>query len=119
MEKKLPKVFANKIEKELNNNERVYYERNSVIEDEPATQKLPKIDDSKKIKIPEDLTINQKINKIFGSSRYVYKADVKIQYKDGNTALKKIIGRNKNELITMDNELIKISLIDNIEFSDN
>ena len=29
LEKKLPKVFANKIEKEFNNNERVYYERSN------------------------------------------------------------------------------------------
>ena len=28
MEKKLPKVFANKIDKPLKNNETVYYERN-------------------------------------------------------------------------------------------
>lgn len=115
MEKKLPKVFANKIEKELNNNEKVYYERG--ISKVDNKEKTPEIDTTKKVKIPEELTINQKINKIFGSSRYVYKADVEIKLKDGNTVDKKIIGRNKNELITMDNELIKISLIDDIKFS--
>lgn len=116
MEKKLPKVFANTIEKELNNNERVYYERN-------ASQELKedknKTEVTKKNKISEEFTINQKINKIFGSSRYVYKADVKIVLKDGNTVDKKIIGRNKNELITMDNELIQISDIVDIKFSDD
>ena len=30
MEKKLPKVFANKIDKNLNNNETVYYNKNEV-----------------------------------------------------------------------------------------
>lgn len=116
MEKKLPKVFANKIEKELNNNEKVYYER-STSEIENKEKKLENV--VKKVKIPEELTINQKINKIFGSSRYVYKADVTIKLKDGNTVDKKVIGRNKNELITMENELIKISSIDDIKFSDN
>ena len=116
MEKKLPKVFANKIDKELKNNEKVYYERGS--RKELKAENAEK-DITKKAKIPEELTINQKINKIFGSSRYVYKADVQIKLKDGNTVDKKIIGRNRNELITMDNELIKISLIDDIKFSDN
>ena len=115
MEKKLPKVFANKIEKELKNNEIVYYERGS--KEDKKEEIIEK--ENKKLKIPEELNITQNINKIFGSSRYVYKADVQIKYKDGNTVDKKIIGRNKNELITMDNELIKISLIDDIKFSDN
>lgn len=109
MEKKLPKVFANKIDRELRNNERVYYEKNS---------KEEKVKENKII-VSEEFTINQKINKIFGSSRYVYKADVKIKLKDGNTIDKKVIGRNKNELITMDNELIKIENISDIEFSDS
>ena len=109
MEKKLPKVFANKIEKELNNNERIYYDRGEAKEEKVES----------KTNISSEFTINQKINKIFGSSRYVYKADVKIKLNDGNTVDKKIIGRNKNELITMDNELIKISDIVDIEFSDS
>lgn len=109
MDKKLPKVFANTIDKELNNNERVYYERS-----DKNTKSSPK-----KTKDTTELNINQKINKIFGSSRYVYKADVKIKYKNGNTLNKKVIGRNKNELITMDNELIKVTDIDDIEFSED
>lgn len=106
MEKKLPKVFANKIEKELSNNDRVYYGKN----EEKIQKKEPK--DSK-----YDLTVQQKINKIFGSSRYVYKADVDITLKDGKIS-KKVIGRNKNQLITMDNELINIDDIVDIEFSE-
>ncbi len=103
MDKKLPKVFANKIDKPLNNNETVYYNRNE--------KKEP-------IKNSSRLTINQKINQIFGSSRYVYKADVIITTKTGNLN-KKIIGRNKNQLITLDNEIIPIDDIIDIEFEKN
>ena len=103
MEKKLPKVFANKIDKDISNNERVYYEKNERIEEPVKKQDF-------------GLSINQKINKIFSSSRYVYKADVDITTKEGKRTVK-IIGRNKNELITMDNELIKISDIIDINFS--
>ena len=106
MEKKLPKVFANSIDKKLNNNETVYYEKNKKIKEEIKNPKNS---------FSESFNINQKINKIFGSSRYVYKADVEITTKEGKVS-KKIIGRNKNELITMDNELIKINDIIDIKF---
>lgn len=109
MEKKLPKVFANSIDKKLSNNETIYYERKGEVKEEVLKPKSRIIDES--------LNINQKINKIFGSSRYVYKADVDITLKDGKIS-KKIIGRNKNELITMDNELIKIADIIDIDFSE-
>ena len=109
MEKKLPKVFANKIEKDIRNNERVYYEKNNLEKIEVVSSNV----------LSNEFSINQKINRIFGSSRYIYKALVKIKYKNGNVVDKKIIARNKSELITMDNELIKISDIDDIEFSDS
>lgn len=107
MEKKLPKVFANSIDKKLTNNETVYYEKNE----------NRALENKKNTSLNETFTLNQKINKIFGSSRYVYKADVIITLKSGKVS-KKIIGRNKNELITMDNELIKISDIIDIDFSE-
>lgn len=107
MEKKLPKVYANKIDKEIKNNETVYYDRGEKVE----------IQESKPSIKNTELSIQQKINKIFGSSRYVYKADVDITLKDGKIS-KKVIGRNKNELITMDNELIKISDIVDIQFTE-
>ena len=105
MEKKLPKVFANKIDKNLNNNETVYYNKNEV----RSEQK----DNSSSI-----FTVNQKINQIFSSARYVYKADVIITTKNDKMN-KRIIGRNRNELITMDNEVINVNDILDIEFQKN
>lgn len=105
MEKKLPKVFANKIDKNLNNNETVYYNKNEL----RSEQK----DNSSSI-----FTVNQKINQIFSSARYVYKADVIITTKNGKMN-KRIIGRNRNELITMDNEVINVNDILDIEFQKN
>lgn len=106
MEKKLPKVFANKIDKNLNNNETVYYNKN---EERKIEEKDP---------LSSILTVNQKINQIFSSARYVYKADVVITTKNGKLN-KRIIGRNRNELITMDNEVININDIIDIEFQKN
>ena len=82
----LPKVFHN-VNKKFNNNKNVFYSKN----------------DSADIK-----TVYQKINDIFSSPNYIYKANVEISLKD-KTIVKRIIGRNKDYLITMDNDLIKIS----------
>ena len=59
-------------------------------------------------------SIRQKINEIFASSSYVYKANVVIKTKD-NTINKRIIGRNSKFLITMDNDKIDIDSIIDIE----
>ena len=106
MEKKLQKVFDNKIDKELKNNETIYYNKNEErkIEEKESLSSI--------------LTVNQKINQIFSSTRYVYKADVIITTKNGKIN-KRIIGRNRNELITMDNEVINVNDIIDIEFSKN
>lgn len=97
--KDLPKVFKNNIDKKFNNNENLYYSsRNS------NTEEI--IDDNK--------TILQKINEIFASPNYVYKANVEITLKDKKVT-KRIIGRNKDYIITMDNTLIPISDIINIK----
>jgi hypothetical protein len=103
VEKKLPSVFANKIEKKLINNDS-YFRSNQEIKEE-------------KKELKKDININQKINNIFNSSRYVYKADVEIKLKD-KTIIKKIIGKNDYNLITIDNELIPIENIIDINFTE-
>jgi len=104
MDKKLPKVFANKIDKKINNNETYYATNENRGVKEEITEK-------------ESYNINQKIRNIFNSTRYVYKADVVITMTD-KTVTKKIIGKNNNQLITIDNELIPISDILDIKFKD-
>ena len=95
--KDLPKVYHNKINKNLNNNKKVYYSYTDTKEN-----------------IQESKNILQKINDIFSSPNYVYKANVEISLKDKKVT-KRIIGRNKNYIITMDNELIAITDIIDIK----
>ena len=90
--KELPKVFHNKIDKKFDNNRSVFYSNNSYEEDRSVDTR----------------TVLQKINEIFSSPNYVYKANVEITLKDKKVT-KRIIGRNKNYIITMDNDLIPIS----------
>ena len=97
--KEKPKVFHNDINKKFNNNKDVFYSKND--EDEDKDRKDRK-------------SINQKINEIFSSPNYVYKANVEIVLED-KTINKRIIGRNKNYLITMDNSVIPIKDIVDIK----
>lgn len=99
-----PKVFAARIDKDLTNNNHFAITRS----EEVVKQKKETINFEK--------SINQKLRDIFSSSKYVYKADVIITLKD-KTITKKIIGRNKNQIITIDNELINIDDILDIEFA--
>lgn len=94
--KELPKVFHNNENKKFKNNEEFFYSNERVLEENIDTK-----------------NVLQKINDIFSSPNYVYKANVKIVLKD-KTVSKRIIGRNKNYIITMDNELIPITDIVNI-----
>lgn len=108
MDKKLPKIFANKIDKRLENNE-TYYSASRGIKEE--------INETGKSKSDIPISVEQKIKSIFNSTRYVYKADVVITTKEGNF-IKKIIGSSNGRLITIDNELIPISDIVDIKFKD-
>ncbi len=108
MEKKLPNVFVNKVDKEFQNNETVFYSKEEKVDT-----------DRQDIRGSSNMigkNINQKINAVFNSPRYVYKADVNITTRNG-VLHKRIVGRNMNHLITIDNELIPISEITDIEFS--
>lgn len=83
-----PKVFQNNDNKKFTNNNDVFYSKNN---NDVSTK-----------------NIYQKINDIFSSPNYIYKANVEISLKD-KIISKRIIGRNKDFLITMDNELIRIN----------
>ena len=83
----LPRMYHNKIDKDLNTNSFINNRNN--------------------------LTVEQKIVNIFNSPNYIYKIDVVI-VTDNNKVIKRIIGKNKNNLITMDNEYIPINTIRDI-----
>lgn len=112
MEKKLPSVFANQIDKEFQNNERVFYGKKEEKEQETKETK----DQRQNAFIYPEKSIEQKINQVFKSNHYIYKIDV-IMKINGKKETKKIIGKNRDYLITMDKELIPIKDIEDIEIS--
>lgn len=100
MAKELPKVFRNKINKELKNNSQFYYSANNT--------ENKNLEEKQENKSHNNNNIRKKINDIFMSPNYIYKATVSIKTKT-ETLETKIIGRNKNFLITMDNKTIPIN----------
>ena len=98
----LARMYHNKIDKDLNNNERVF-----------STLDSNNIHTNSFINNKNNLTVEQKIVNIFNSPNYIYKIDVVI-VTDNNKVIKRIIGKNKNNLITMDNEYIPINTIRDI-----
>lgn len=114
MDKKLPKVFANPQEKTFTNNKRVYYSK-----DNSSLESTIKYQDTSNelLRSTEEKNIYQKLNEIFTSERYVYKADVEIRTKEGKLNTK-LIGQNRTHVITMDNQLIPITDIEDIKFSE-
>ena len=91
--RKLPSIFKKDINLRHSNNKSISYADKETIYDES--------------------NVSESIDRLFNSSRYVFNIDVIIKTidKEYNT---RIIGRNKNSLLTEDNEEIKISDIKNI-----
>lgn len=96
MDKGLPKVFVSPINKDINNNREYYYNEGKAID------KKDKKD------------IEKKINEIFASSNHVYKSKVKIT-KANEVMEALIVGKTRNDLLTLNGEKISISEILDIE----
>ena len=94
---KKPSVFANKIDHKLNNNEQVFTSFKEVRNDH--------------------IDVRKKLQEIFNSPKYVYKANVIIKTNDGIIE-KTIVGMNNDEILTFDNEKIKIEDILDINLKD-
>jgi hypothetical protein len=98
MKKNLPELFHNPIDKKISNNDAFYYScnDNSDKKEERSTKN-----------VQDTINIRQKINNIFSSPSYISSSNVTLLLKSGERNVK-IIGRNKDYLITIDNEKINI-----------
>lgn len=109
--KELPKMYRNKIDKEITNNEKIFTTMTSSTKD---TIKSEERTEKKENTTQKNVyTVEQKIAKIFNSPNYIYKIDV-IIVTDKETSNKRIVGKTKTNLITMDNEYIPINTIRDI-----
>lgn len=103
--KELPKMYRNSINKNINNNEKVF---STMYNSDIEVRNTNSFVNSK-----NNYSVEQKIYNIFNSPNYIYKIDVIIVTDKGKNK-KRIVGKNKNNLITMDNEYIPINTIKDI-----
>lgn len=103
MVKELPKMYHSTIDKDINNNEKVFSTINN--KEIRSTSSI--------INNKNNQTIEQKIQNIFNSPNYIYKIDV-IIVTDKGSSKKRIVGKTKTNLITMDSEYIPINMIRDI-----
>lgn len=105
MNKKLPEIFKNTNAKTHCNNKKVSY----LSEKEEFVVSNSRNSDN--------FSVEDKIRKLFKSSRYVFNINVliKTNKKDYDT---KIAGKVKNSLVTVDNEVIPIVEIEDIIIKD-
>ena len=108
MKKELPKMYQTKITKTVPSIQKVFSTINNNTNSNNNTRTI--INSSNRY---SSISIDKKIDNIFNSNDYVYKADVTI-ITDNETLNKRLIARNRNNLITIDNEYIPISIIRDI-----
>lgn len=105
MKKDLPKMYQTKINKTVPSIQKVY----STLDTRQPLNEERTVNNTRY----SSISIEKKIDNIFNSPDYVYKADVTI-VTDGETLHRRIIARNRNNIITIDNEYIPISIIRDI-----
>lgn len=108
MNKKLPKLYVNKIDKIIDNNDLVFYSAKKFkVKEEKTTSSTSKNDIQ---------SIEEKIQALFNSPNFVYKKNATITLKDKEVINKDIIGQKDNKLITIDDETINVADIKDIKF---
>lgn len=105
MMKELPRMYQSKVGKEIPSIQKVY----SSINDKNTSRDYSFY----KEKRYDNISIDKKIDNIFKSNDYVYKAKV-IIVTDNDNLEKVIVARNNNNLITLEQEYIPISIIRDI-----
>ena len=97
------KIFQNKIDKQINNNQKVFD-----VKEEIKTDIENNIGNKK-----ENLNVREKIDKLLNRNGYVFNVDVEI-ITDKKIYNTKIAGKVNNHLITLDNDIICINEIKDI-----
>ncbi len=100
MNKKIPNIFKKNVTKDHINNKTV-----SSVKKEISNKKT------------DNISVSEKLNKLFKSNRYIFNIGViiKTKKKDYDT---KIIGKIKNSIITMEDDVIPIIEIEDIIIKD-
>lgn len=107
---KKPKVFANPIDKKINNNQE-FFEANNSIDNITELLSEKVIEENYLYQQENDyqnLTVLEKIDKLLNRNGYIFNVEVKIITKEKKYQTK-IAGKVNNHIITLDNDIININ----------
>ena len=96
MKKDLPSVYANPINKDIRNNNDIYYGK------------------PQEVRSTKNVNVYEKINQIFASIHHVYKSNVLIHTRNGEIKTT-IVGKSGNYLLTLNGDKINMLDITDIE----
>lgn len=102
MKKNLPNIYKKTVTNDIRNNKDIYY-----VKEEINTIKYT----------DDNSTVEEKLKKLFRSSRYVFNIGVIIET-ERHTYDTKIAGQVKNSIVTVDGDVIPIIEIKNIIIKD-
>lgn len=102
MKKNLPNIYKKTVTNDIKNNKDIYY-----VKEEVNTTKYAE----------DNSTVEEKLKKLFRSSRYVFNIGVIIET-EHHTYDTKIAGQVKNSIVTVDGDVIPIIEIKNIIIKD-
>ena len=101
MDKKLPRIFRNDIDKEIHNNRKVYYVKSEGDDFTFSTRK------EKKENFDRNSKVQEKLNAIFKPGRHSFNVGVEI-VTASKTYDTKIAGKVRDCLINLDNDVIPL-----------
>lgn len=104
MKKDLPSIYKNNVTKKNTHNRNVFYVKN---DDE----------NNRQVEVLEEIDVEEKLRKLFKSSRYVFNIGVIIKTNRGDYDTK-IAGKIKNSIVTIDGVTIPIIEIKDIIIKD-
>lgn len=102
--KKLPSIYKNSID--VHNNLETFYSKNDSIIKEVSTSNV-----SKKL---ENQSVQETLKQIFSNKQYSYTKRVRVTVL-GKTFETRFISEKQGNVLTIDNEFIKVSEIDKID----
>ncbi len=108
MKKELPNIYKNEFVNQVNRNRKVYHIPNT-----EGTSRKDVVSRS----VNPDLTVEEKLKKLFQSRRYIFNIGVEI-VTNKKTYDTKIAGKVKNSIVTIDGEVIPIIEIEDIIIKD-
>jgi len=109
--KKLPKIYQNELDRKVCNNKKIFdsLKEEVRIYEENRDEQLKIIDEKYK-----DMTVEEKIKELINQKSYIFNIPISLVFEDYEEKCQ-IAGVVNNNIITMDNKIIRISDLKDIK----